>query len=130
MPNETTAVITDLRRKNLCRITSGAITSLPAIAKVAFGDGGADEQGEPKAPMGSQTALNHEIGRYDIEKVEYPAETTARYTVTIPADELEGAAISEAALVDAEGNLCAVKNMYPKGKDADVTFTFTFDDEF
>ena len=119
MPNETTAVITDLRRKNLCRITSGAITSLPAIAQVAFGDGGADEQGEPKAPMGSQTALNHEIGRYD-----------ARYTVTIPADELAGVSISEAALVDAEGNLCAVKNMYPKGKDADVTFTFTFDDEF
>ena len=56
--------------------------------------------------------------------------TTARYTVTIPASALAGTQISEAALVDADGGLCAIRNMLPKGKDADVTFTFTFDDEF
>ena len=32
-------VITDYRREQLCKITSGAISSLPAIAEVAFGDG-------------------------------------------------------------------------------------------
>ena len=81
-------------------------------------------------PVGSQQALVHEIGRYPIDKVEYPISTTARYTVTIPAADLAGAQISEAALVDSEGNLCAIRNMLAKGKDEGVAFIFTFDDEF
>lgn len=123
-------VITDCRRKLLCQITSGAVSALPPVKYVAFGDGGIGEQGEVLAPTGDQTALHHEVGRYDIDSVTYPMDTTARYTVKIPKTDLPGVSISEAALVDAEGNLCAIRNMLPKGKDEDVEFTFEFDDEF
>lgn len=125
-----TSVITNYRRKNLCKITSGAISSIPKITHIAFGDGGVDDSGEPKTPLATQMALNSEIERYPIDGVTYPVDTTARYTVTIPKNDLPGEEISEAALVDAEGNLCAIKNMYVKKKDAGVSFAFTFDDEF
>jgi len=123
-------VITNYRREKLCKITSGAVNSIPAITKIAFGDQGVDASGKPVSPAGSQTALKHEVGRYPIKGVTYPISTTARYTVTIPAADLAGVAISEAALVDASGQLCAIRNMLSKGKDGDVEFTFTFDDEF
>ena len=37
-----------------------------------------------------------------------------RYTVTIPEDSLVGKEINEAALVDSDGDLVAIKNMYSK----------------
>ena len=128
--SNTNTVITNWRREQLCKITSGAISTLAPITKVAFGDGGVDAEGAVLQPVGSQEALAHEIGRYGIDRVEYPVSTTARYTVTIPAADLAGAQISEAALVDSEGNLCAIRNMLAKGKDEGVAFIVTFDDEF
>lgn len=123
-------VITDYRREMLRDITSGAVSALPPVAQVAFGDGGTDGQGNVLSPAGSQAALNHEVARYPVDRVEYPAATTARYIVIIPRPALPGVSISEAALVDSAGRLCAIRNMLPKGKDGDVEFTFTFDDEF
>lgn len=124
-------VITDYRRQMLCKITSGAISALPPITHIAFGSGGLGADGQPLDPLGTQTALKHEEGRYPLDKgPEYPIPTTARYTVTIPRAELPGVKISEAALVDGDGRLCAIRNMLPKGKDSDVAFTFAFDDEF
>jgi len=32
--------------------------------------------------------------------------------------------------VDSDGDVVAIKTMYPKKKDEDVSFTFEFDDEF
>lgn len=124
------SVITRARRINLTKITSGAVSTIPKITKIAFGDGGVDELGEPIMPNEIQTALNNQIGIYEIDSVTYPEETTAQYTVTIPEEELVGEKISEIALVDEAGVLCAIKNMYPKGKDDGVKFIFTFDDEF
>ena len=83
---ENNVVITNLRRERLCKITSGELEKIPAITHVAFGDGGVDESGAVIPPTGSQTALNHELGRYPVDSVAYPVATTARYTVTIPAD--------------------------------------------
>lgn len=123
-------IVTNYRREALCKITSGALSKLPAISHVAFGDQGVNEDGSVKPPSGTQTALNHEVGRYEVGTPAYPIATTARYTVTIPAEDLPGAIFSEAALVDDEGNLCAIRNMLPKGKDEGVEFLFTFDDEF
>lgn len=124
-------VITDYRREMLCKITSGAITALPPVTHIAFGDGGTGDDGQPLDPAGTQEALNHEVGRYALDaKPVYPVSTTARYTATIPKADLPGVNISEAALVDGDGKLCAIRNMLPKGKDGDVEFIFTFDDEF
>lgn len=125
-----TGVITNVRRENLCKITSGAISRLPKVTHIAFGDGGVDGSGNPLSPPKTQTALRHEIARYPINSVTYPASTTARYTVIIPKTDLAGTKISEAALVNSEGTLDAIKNMYVKQKDEGVSFEFTFDDEF
>ncbi len=130
MANSDYSVVTDYRRQSLCQITSGAISALSPIKYVVLGSGGVDENGEVLTPSASQTELNQELGRYPVDGASYPIPTTARYTVTVPEDELVGAVISEAALADEDGNLCAIRNMLPKGKDEGVEFTFTFDDEF
>lgn len=132
MANEN-SVITKARREALCKATSKGSTSNPIypISHIVFGDGGVDSNGDPIAPSDTQTALTHVIGTYPIDTAPtYPTTTTARYTATIPAADLAGASISEAGLVDSNGTLCAIKTMYVKRKDAGVTFTFTFDDEF
>ncbi len=126
MANSNTSVITKVRRINLAKITRGAVATIPKITHIAFGDGGVDSSGQPLQPNEIQTALNNEIGRYEIDSVE----TTNRYTVTIPNGDLNGKNINEMALVDANGDFAAVKTFLNKGKDEDVKFTFEFDDEF
>ena len=130
MASSANSVITRARRVNLAKITSGAVESIPKITHIAFGDQGVDGEGQPLQPTADQQTLNHEVGRYEIDSVTNPAETTNRYTVTVPEAGLVGTNISEMALIDSEGVFAAVKNLLPKGKDADVKFTFEFDDEF
>lgn len=124
------SVVTRYRRIQLAQITSGAIREIPKISHIAFGENGVDGEGNPLTPSESQTSLNGEFCRYAVGDVTFPIETTARYTVTIPREEQVGQKFNEMALVDEEGNLCAIKNMYTKQKDDDVIFTFEFDDEF
>jgi len=124
------SVITKLRRVKLCQASSDKNRPLAPITHIAFGKGGVDASGNPKTPLDTQNALVSEIARYPVDRVEYPIETTARYIVTIPKDALTGESISEAALVDSNGDLAAIKTMYVKRKDAGVAFTFEFDDEF
>ena len=127
-------IITIKRREQLCLITSGAISTLAPVTMIAFGAGGVDTEGNPIPPEIDADSLNSELGRYPLDGIIYPLDpgrrTTARYTATVPAGDLVGASISEAALVDANGELCAIKTMFVKRKDGGVTFTFTFDDEF
>lgn len=130
MASSANSVITKARRVNLAKITSGAVESIPKITHIAFGDQGVDTDGQPLTPTEDQQALHHEVGRYEIDGVTNPAETTNRYTVTVPENDLVGLSISEMALIDAAGVFAAVKNFLPKGKDGDVKFTFEFDDEF
>ena len=129
MANEN-SIITKFRREQLAKITSGQITSIDKIAYIALGDGGATPEGTPIAPNEEQTALVNELKRYEVGAPEFPVPTTARYTITVPEADLAGQKISEVGLLDAQGKLCAVRNCSPKGKDADETFTFVFDDEF
>ena len=130
MASSANSVITRARRVNLANITSGAVESIPKITHIAFGDQGVDEAGQPLQPTEDQQALCHEVGRYEIDGASNPAETTNRYTVTVPESDLVGLSLSEMALIDADGGFAAVKNFLPKGKDGDVKFTFEFDDEF
>ena len=118
------SVITKTRRRKLCMAASDPEKPLAVITHVAFGSGGVNVSGEPIVPTETQTALNSELARYEVESVTYPDETTARYTVTIPKDSLVGKEINEAALVDSDGDLVAIKNMYSKKKDEGVSFTF------
>lgn len=123
------SVITKTRRRKLCMAASDPEKPLAVITHVPR-RGGVNVSGEPTVPTETQTALNSELARYEVESVTYPDETTARYTVTIPKDSLVGKEINEAALVDSDGDLVAIKNMYSKKKDEGVSFTFEFDDEF
>ena len=99
------SVITKTRRRKLCMAASDPEKPLAVITHVAFGNGGVNGSGEPLVPLETQTALNSELARYEVESVTYPAETTARYAVTIPKDALVGEEISEAALVDSDGDV-------------------------
>lgn len=130
MASSTTSVITRARRLNLAKITRGAVSTIPKITHIAFGDGGVDDAGQPVQPEETCQALGHEVARYEIDSVTNPVEATNRYTVTIPEADLNGVSISEMALVDADGVFAAVKTFLPKGKDPDVKFVFEFDDEF
>lgn len=130
MPESTNTVITNYRREMLCKVTSGAASTMPAITHIAFGDQGVDSSNNVIQPTGDQTALHHEVGRYPISGVTYPVATTAEYSVVIPASALGGVFISEAALADSAGHLHAIRNMLPKGKDQDTQFKFYLKDEF
>ena len=115
--NTENSIITKIRRVKTCKASRGAIETLPPVTHIVFGDQGVDEGGEPIPPTEEQNALKHQIAKY-------------RYSVTIPETELTGESISEAALMDSEGDLVAIKTMYAKKKDAGAAFTFVFDDEF
>ena len=128
--NTDNSIITKIRRVKTCKASRGAIETLPPVTHIVFGDGGVGEDGEPIPPTEEQTSLNHQIAKYAIGSVSNPVETTNRYSVTIPETELTGESISEAALMDSEGDLVAIKTMYAKKKDAGAAFTFVFDDEF
>lgn len=123
-------VITHARRVELAKITSGEINSIPKITHIALGDGGTDEEGNVIMPSETQEELNHEVARYPVGAVEFPVDTTARYTIIVGDSELVGISISEVGLIDEAGVLCAVRNSFPKKKDTDESFAFEFDDEF
>jgi len=123
-------IITVYRRVKLARITSGDISEMPPVTHIAFGRGGVDVNGEPVQPDINASELRDEIARYPIDGVAFPIPTTAQYKATIPPGDLAGEEISEAALVDADGRVCAIKNFYVKRKDGGVTFEFTLDDTF
>ena len=127
-------VITIKRRQQLALITSGAISTLAPTAMIAFGSGGLDADENPIPPAVTADSLNHELARYPLDSVTYPLDpqprTTTRYVASIPENDLVGMSISEAALVDANGDLCAIQTMFALRKSGGTTLTFTFDDVF
>ena len=131
MASSENTVVTQYRRQLLCKVTSGAVTTpIPPITKIAFGTGGADSGGNPIPPTSTATGLVNEVAQYPIEPVTYPIPTTAGYYVKIPAPDLAGAKLSEAALVDSAGEICAIRTFATKIKDLGVVFGFAFNDEF
>ena len=124
------SVITKIRRRKLCLASSDGSKPLAPVTHIALGDGGTDTAGEPVPPLDTQSALTHEVVRYPVDSVTYPTDTTARYTIAIPAEEMTGQVFDEIALVDSEGDVAAIKTMYPKRKDTGVVFQFEMDDEF
>ena len=57
---ENKGVITVVGRKKICMAHSGD-ASLPAIVKMAWGDGGVDENGVPKLATGNEIGLYNEL---------------------------------------------------------------------
>lgn len=124
-------VITAAGRRKLCMGHAGD-ASLTAITRMAWGNGGVDETGQPIATTGNEVSLYNELLVKDIESHEYVAEgqTTCRYTATLAAGELSGEEISEMGLYDADGDLVAYRTFTRKGKDSDVPQIYDMDEIF
>lgn len=123
------AVVTKKARNKMLRARAGEIT-LPKIVGFAFGDGGTDDSGNVLTPLEEQETLHSELLRKAIDGYTMLSDTTCRYECTLENEELAGESISELALYDADGDLVAIKNCMPKGKDGDFQMLFQIDDMF
>ncbi|KIL72557.1 phage tail protein [Bacillus badius] len=127
------SIKTNKGREKLAKAHNGT-ASLPAVVGMVFGTGGVDSNGKPRDLKGSETALFSKA----IEKTgaqvtkTFPTPYTARYTCTLDADidQLIGKDINEAGLVDAEGDLIAMKTFTNKGMETRMTIEFDYDAEF
>ncbi len=122
-----TAVTTRIAKKKMLLARAG-VSVLSKIAKMAFGDGGVNTDGEVIVPEEEQTDLKNEIYRKDITNYEIVSDTQIRYYCKLEEGELTGGKISEIALVDAEGDIITIKNFKTKEKDSDFTFVFKIND--
>jgi len=127
--NKMAGVITAIGREKLCRAHAGEIP-LPKIAKMAFGDGGIDQQGGVIAETGEETALRNELLAKAIDSYSFPIPTTCRYLAKLSKADLANQSISEQGLIDEEGDLIAYKTFLSKGKDSDMEFSFEMDEIF
>lgn len=123
------AVVTLAARNKMLRARAGEIT-LAKVLGFAFGNGGVDTSGNVITPVETQTALNNELLRKEIDGYEMLSDTRCRYKCTLAASDLVNENISEIAIYDADGDLIAIKNFKPKGKDGDLEMTFHVDDAF
>lgn len=124
-------VITVTGRRKICKAHNGDII-LPVIARMAWGDGGVEENGAPILATGNEIGLYNELLKKDIEKHVYvnEDETTCRYTATLEKGELTGKEISEMGLFDEEGDLIAYRTFMRKGKDEDIPQIYDMDEIF
>lgn len=120
------SIVTTLARQKLVKARAGVI-ELPPIIGMAFGDGGVTENGAVLMP---DEALKNELFRKEIDGFKEITSTCYRYTCILDKTELEGAAISEVGLYDAEGDIIAIKNFKRKEKDGDMEMQFDIDDQF
>jgi phage-related tail fiber protein len=122
-------VITLTAKTKAAQARAGDIT-LPAVAQMAFGDGGTDDHGNPLKPLPADTALGNELLRKSVTCHTYPTATTCRYACTLITDELTGEVINEVALYDADGDMVCRKTFPDKVKSAGIEMTFEVDDVF
>lgn len=124
-------VITITGKMKLCEAHAGVRTLVP-ITQMAFGDGGVDKNGTPKAVMGDETALYNELMRKNVEEPVFinDEHTTCRYSATLEKDDLVKKEISELALYDSEGDMVMIQTFLRKGKDAGISQTYEVDEIF
>lgn len=123
-------VITVIGRKKLCRAHAGDGT-LPAIVKMAWGNGGVDENGYPIDTTGNEIGLYNQLLEKNIEFHTYNEDqTTCMYGATLEAGELDGEEISEMGLFDADGDLVVYRTFGRKWKDTDIPQTYYMSELF
>lgn len=113
-------VLTSFREKIAAHMAGNG--TLKPIAHMAFGIGGHREDGSVIAPSEKQTTLNNEQLRKPLSVIAQEDALSVTGTAVIEKEEMVGLALSEAALVDADGGLIAVKNFAPKVKEADERY--------
>ncbi len=115
------AITVNAYRRRLASAMAGG-PPIAEAAYMAFGDGGHSADLTAITPSREQVALNHEVLRKPLIEVsqEDPFSITGRGL--IEASELVGISISEAALVDANGEIIGIKNFAPKVKESDERY--------
>jgi hypothetical protein len=123
------AITLDTFRARLAAAVAGA-GPVPVVAQIAFGRGGHDDSGNAKPVDASRTTLFDERLRKAVDSIDQPTPTEVRVKGVLLETELNGETISEAALVDSNGQLIAMKTFAPKVKEADerieITLTLRF----
>ena len=124
------AVLLDSFRKRLAAHMAGKGTLAP-LGMMAFGDGGHNPDDlTAMPPSSSQTALNHEVMRKPLTSITQETEFSVTGRGTIESNEMQGVHLSEAALLDTEGNLIAIKNFAPKVKELDERYQVAIEARF
>lgn len=97
-------------------------SALPPIAYVAFGDGGHNADLTPKAPNAYANGLAHELLRKPLASITQEDLYSVTGKGVLESAELVGARISEAALLDSNGQICGLKTFAPKLKESDERY--------
>lgn len=118
------SIITNIAKNKIIRVRAGLLPALPKIVGMAFGDGAASGS-SVRTPLATDTALQNELLRQDIDGVALQEDQiSALYTSTLSKSALAGKNINELALYDEEGDLVAIKSFSSKGKDGDMEMGF------
>lgn len=115
------AITVDAYRKRIAKHMSDNSTLSP-IASMAFGDGGHNADLTPKSPSAAATALAHEVLRKPLAAITQEDAFSTTGKGVIDASELIGVRISEAALIDANGQIVGLKTFAPKLKESDERY--------
>jgi len=116
------AITTNLYRRKIAAAMAGG-PPLTEITHMAFGDGGYDpETNSAIDPDPEQTSLNNELLRKPLTLVSQEDSLSVTGRGEIDGSELVGYAISEAALIDADGLIIGIKNFAPKFKESDEEY--------
>lgn len=115
------AITVDAYRQRLAKHMADN-SSLPPVAFIAFGDGGHNPDLTPKAPLATATALTHEVLRKPLASITQEDGFSVTGKGVVESAELVGARISEAALLDASGQLVGLKTFAPKLKESDERY--------
>ena len=121
------AITTEVAKKKMLLARAGA-QLLPKITNMAFGTGGVDAEGSVLEVGEKQQELNVEVLRKEIDEYEIISDAKIQYQCTLEEEELVGQQLSELALVDADGDLVAIKNFAVKEKDGDWKMVFKISD--
>ena len=118
------AITVNSFRERLATQMSGGAVSKP-IRFMAFGDGGHDAFLHSKAPLPERTALVNELLRKPLAEIRKEDALSVTGRGEIEPSELNGAYISEAALLDEDGLLVGYKTFSPKIKESDERYEIT-----
>lgn len=112
------AVLANRYREALARQAFNGTSVAPA-ASMAFGIGGLDGTGKPKTVDPDQTGLNNELIRKSLSQKIQEDLFSVTCTGRIEKSELNGYTISEAVVLDENGEPIGFKNFGGKYKESD-----------
>lgn len=113
-------VLTGFREKIAAHLAGKG--TLKPVKYMAFGDGGHKPDGSVIPPSENQKALKHQVLKKELSYIKQEDVLSVTGAGVIEKAECVGVALSEAALLDADGELVAVKNFAPKIKESDERY--------